>query len=394
MATRKRTLPKSIPGIGCIFQPTYRDKKTGELKHSGIWWMQINTDDGVISRSTKQRDQEAAYSELLRAAGERVSGQIQDTAPERVTFGQLFDLVIADYVRMKKASLPQAKRRMAKHLLPIFGDMKVINLRKADVESFTSRSLKKGLSAATVNRCLSLLRRALQVGADHDPSLVIRRIPKWFVKLDEDNTRTGLISEEMYDALMPHMAPHVQTAFCIGWHLGMRLSEILSLKWEQVDFKTGIIRLKRSQTKAKKPRTAPIYWKMRPVLDMARSAADPICPYVVQDDGKRVYSIKTAWYGAFKRAGLLVDTGRLRKSGESLLKPQALFHDLRRTAATNMDKHNVSQVRIMEIVGWDTPAMFDRYRIGNEKGAVATGRQMEESMALQAERERIETRRQ
>lgn len=380
---RKKTLPKSIPGIGCIYQPVYRDKKTGEKKHSSIWWMQINTDDVAIARSTKQTDHAAAYAELVRAAGDRVSGQIQDSAPERVTFGQLFDLVIADYERNERSSLSQTIRRIKNHLRPEFGSMKVINLRKTDVEDFTKRAIKKGLAPATVNRCLSILRRALQLGADHDPSLVIRRIPNWFVKLNEDNVRTGTVSNEMYEALMPQMSPHIQTAFCLGWHLGMRLGEILSLKWDQVDFESGVIRLKRKQTKAKKPRTAPIYWRMKSVLQMAYERRNPLCPYVVQEEARRIYSIKTAWYGAFERAGLLVDTGRKRKSGAPMLKPQALFHDLRRTAATNMDAAGISQTRIMEIVGWETPAMFDRYRIGSDKAAVETGKLLEASLLQQ-----------
>jgi integrase len=370
---RAKRLQTSVPGVGCIYKPTYRDKKTGELKHSAVFWMSYQTDDGPVARSTKQRDQAAAFAELVRIAGERVSGQIQDCGPERVTFGQLFDLVTADY--QKKSSLKQTNLRIKKHLRPVFGDMKVISLRKADVEAFKKSALKK-ISPATVNRCLSIMRRSLQLGADHDPSLVIRAIPKWFGKLDEDNVRTGVVTPEMYDSLMPHMAPHVQTAFCIGYHLGMRRGEILSLKWEQVDFERGVIVLEKKQTKGKKARTAPIYGHMRPILEMAQACAGG-CPYVVQEDGRRVFDIKTAWHNSFDRAGLLVDTGRLRKTGEKLLKPEALFHDLRRTAATNMIRAKVSPEMILRIVGWKSMAMLRRYGILDEADAVAVGREME-----------------
>lgn len=336
--------------------------------------MQYNTDDGPVSRSTKHRDQAAAFAELVRVAGERVSGQIADCGPERVTFGQLFDLVIADY--QQKSSLPQTKRRIKLHLRPFFGEQKVISLRKSDIEKFKALKLKT-LSPASVNRCISILRRSLTLGAKHDPPLVVRAIPEWFEKLEEDNTRTGVVSPEMYAAVMPEMAPHIQTAFCIGYHLGMRLGEILSLRWDQVDFAAGVIRLERRQTKAKKPRTAPIYGQMGPILEMARATANVQCPFVVQESGQRVFSIKTGWMGAFERAGLLYATGKKRKNGQELLKPLALFHDLRRTAATNMDAAGISRSRIKECVGWKTDAMFERYRIGSDKAAVETGQQME-----------------
>jgi integrase len=379
-----------IDGIGFIYRPTYRDKKTGELKHQAVWWMAYNTDDGDIRKSTRQRDQQAAFNELIRTASKRVSGEIADTAPERVTFSRLFELLVEDYRNRKLASLTDVEGYLRLHLRPFFGAMRVIDLRKADVERFRRETLKT-TSPASVNRYVSILRRALQLGANEDPPLVIRTIPKWFGKLAEDNVRTGIVTREMYEAVLPHMAPHVRTAFVIGWHLGMRRGEILGLRWDQVDLAAGVIHLSRSQTKARKPRIAPIYGDMAAVLEMAR-AGSGACPYVIQHEGKPVRSIKTAWAAAFARAGLMYDTGRLRKSGEKLIKPKALFHDLRRTAATNMDAAGVSQQQIMEIVGWETPEMLRRYHIGSVKRAVEEGRKIEDYMARQAVRRQPETR--
>src|SRR3954451_22565247 len=102
---RGKTLQTTIPGFGPIYQPTYRDKKSGTLKHSSIWWMDYSTRDGRVYRSTLQRDQEAAYSELLRQAGRKGTGEITQTAPERVTFAGLFDLLVADYEQRGLASV-------------------------------------------------------------------------------------------------------------------------------------------------------------------------------------------------------------------------------------------------------------------------------------------------
>ncbi len=374
---RGKQIPTIVPGVGHIYQPTYKDKKTGKVKRSAVWWMAYSTRDGIVRRSTRQRDQQAAYNELLRTAGRKGSGEIADSTPERVSFSKLFSLVIEDYKHRKLASRDDVEERVHKHLEPFFGSMRVIDLRKTDIDRFKREMLSAEYAPATVNRCLSALRRALQLGADEDPPLVIRAIPRWFGKLDEDNVRTGVVSREMYDSVLPHMAPHVRTAFVIGWHLGMRRGEILSLKWEQVDWKAGVIRLARGQTKNRKPRTAPIYGDMRAVLEMAFAGA-PECPYVVNDAGRRVHSIKTAWAAAFSRAGLTYDTGRKRKTGESLIKPQALFHDLRRTAATNMDAAGMTRQQIMEIVGWETEEMFRRYHIGSDKAAINAGEKLEQ----------------
>lgn len=278
---RDKKLQTTIPGFGRIYQPTYRDKKTRELKHSGIWWVEYQTKDGPVWRSTKQRDQQAAYNELLRLAGRKACGEITDSAPERVTFARLFELLEADYEERKLATLVDIGERIRVHIGPAFGDIRVIDLRKADVETFKRSMLAEDYAPATINRCLSAVRRALQLGADEDPPLVIRAIPRWLGKLDEsEGVRTGVITPEMYRALLPaSVAPHARLAFVIGYHTGLRRGAILSLRWEWVDWKNFVIRIPPAKKSTKmKPRFVPIYGDMRGFIEMARASNPPGCP--------------------------------------------------------------------------------------------------------------------
>jgi hypothetical protein len=173
---RKQTC---IPGFGFIYQPTYRNGRTGELKHSGVWWMEYSTRDGVVRRSTKQRDQQAAFGELMKLAGARASGQVLDTAPERVRIGQLLDLLLEDYRDKERASLVDVANNVRLHLRPAFGDICVVEMRKADIREFVAKQKRQGYAPATINKQLGNLRRALQLGADEDPPLVTRAIPRW-----------------------------------------------------------------------------------------------------------------------------------------------------------------------------------------------------------------------
>lgn len=282
-----------------------------------------------------------------------------DTAsPERVTFDALFDLLEQDYRKRKLSTLADMKGRVEKHLRPWFGGLKVLDLRKRDVEQFVTHSLKE-LEPASVNKLLAYARRAMKLGADEDPPLVLR-IPGWFCKLPEDNVRTGTMSPEQYDCLKRVMPAHSALALCIGYHTGIRRGLILDLLWEWVDFAAGVIRIPpKDRSTKKKPRTIPIYGDMRSLLEMALSAAKS--PNVIEYEGRRIYSLKRSW-----------NTARM-----ACKCPAMLFHDLRRTAATNMDAAGITRERIKECVGWKTDAMFARYRIGSEKAAVETGQQME-----------------
>ena len=154
----------------------------------------------------------------------------------------------------------------------------------------------------------------------------------------------------------------------IGYHTGMRRGEITMLRWDQVDFDAGVIRLEKKQTKTKRERLAPIYGEMRGHLEMAKADRDvnhARCPYIIAENGVRVADIKTAWNAAVRRAGI----------------PKVLVHDLRRTAASNMDQAGIPRRIIMDICGWKSEAMFFRYRIGTEKQVVQAGQTMETWLA-------------
>jgi len=90
---------------------------------------------------------------------------------------------------------------------------------------------------------------------------------------------------------------------------------------------------------------------MGPELDMALSKTDPKCPFLVQHDGQLLFDFEKAWTTACKAAGI---------SG-------TLFHDLRRTAVTNMIEAGLSENEAMEISGHNTRAVFDRYHIESER---------------------------
>ena len=85
------------------------------------------------------------------------------------------------------------------------------------------------------------------------------------------------------------------------------------------------------------------------LLDAQWEARDGL--FVFHRHGKPVKGFRRAWARACKRAGL---AGRL-------------VHDLRRSAARAYRRAGLSESDIMELCGWETPAMFRRYAIRDEQ---------------------------
>ena len=90
---------------------------------------------------------------------------------------------------------------------------------------------------------------------------------------------------------------------------------------------------------------------MKAELEMAIAAGSSDCPFLIQRGGERVLDWKKAWSTACETAGV----------------PEALFHDLSRTAVTNMIEAGLTEKEAMEISGHKTRAIFDRYHIVSDR---------------------------
>jgi hypothetical protein len=71
-----------------------------------------------------------------------------------------------------------------------------------------------------------------------------------------------------------------------------------------IDWRTSRIELRKKTTKNKTARYLPIYGDMEPEIEMALSAADPACLFLIQHNGKPVFDFEKSWKGACRAAGI------------------------------------------------------------------------------------------
>ena len=150
------------------------------------------------------------------------------------------------------------------------------------------------------------------------------------------------------------------------------------MKWDQVDFARGIITIHAHQAKSGHHRELPIYGEFAAVLRVESEAAKvyPKCPWVFHREGKPIGDFRKAWATAGKMAGVNI-----------------LFHDLRRSAARNMEMSGMSRESAKKITGHRTDIMYQRYAgVTSTKDMVDAGKRMErffEGERLSERREKI-----
>ncbi|KPJ80225.1 MAG: hypothetical protein AMS17_20810 [Spirochaetes bacterium DG_61] len=165
-----------------------------------------------------------------------------------------FNQFVENFIESKKIELgistyDDYKRMLNKHIIPYFNERKLYNIHTGDITKFrTYLSKKRGkngcLSNRTINKILIFLHGIFQDAVDDD------RLPKNPVKLkkhklDSDSQNDFFTLEEM-NLFLSNLIPEYKPFFIVALHTGMRLGELIGLKWEDIDWENRIIRIKRS----------------------------------------------------------------------------------------------------------------------------------------------------
>jgi integrase len=357
---------RKIPSGG-IFRKAYTDRH-GKRCHARYWYVKfyIRGKPTVLSTETEDYDEAVAF---LRKKLAQSSQQAEYTShPERVRMTQLFDLLLEFYRNHEKRSTYDVERKIESRLRPYFGKMKADAVTSTAISRYVSsrRAEKPKPANASINRELAYVRRALKLGAMQEPPLVVR-VPH-FEMLPEDNAREGTLSHDKYRLLRDALPRHARVAFVLAYHTGARKGELRQIRRDRIDFKTSRIELPSRTTKNKKPRFLPIYGDMESEIQLAIAEGSKDCPFLIQREGRPVHDWEKAWASACSVAGV----------------PSALFHDLRRTALTNMIEAGLSEKEAMEISGHKTRAVFDRYHIVSDRRLKEMAKKLDAHLKVKA----------
>ena len=249
------------------------------------------------------------------------------------------------------------------HLAPKFGKLLVSQVSTAAIDEYVASRQAEGVKGATVNRELSILQAMFRLGArsTENGKPVVDRLPAFPGKLKEGPPKKGFIKDQEYSVLMsqakePWLLAFIEAAFSFGF----RKSELLNLRCGQVDLLDRRITL--YETKNGRSRTVMmtggVYERFR-VLMRGKGKDDFV---LTRKDGSRVVDPRQEWYDLCVASKLGEYVLAKRANGESYKKYSGLTpHDFRRSAVKAMKLRGVPDRVVMEIGGWRTRAVFDRY---------------------------------
>ena len=264
-----------------------------------IWWVQYFVNGRRVRESAHTTNKTIAVKFLNHRKAESDARRIVAT---EATVSNLLDHLLGDYQRHSRASLKSVQSYVEKHVRPALGRMKATDLTSQHIAAYIEQRQREKAASASISRELEMIRRAFRLAQDATPPLV-HSAPKIALLDTTGAVRTGFVEHTQYTQLRDALPPHLRLLWVIGYHLGLRSGEIISLRWEQADWDAGIIRLAGKQTKSRHPRTAPLYGDLRSELQQAWAIRGD-CPFIIQYKEHGVSEIKTAWNNGPQSGGL------------------------------------------------------------------------------------------
>lgn len=293
-----------------------------------------------------------ARQEARRLLGEIATGR--DPAAHRAqqrrepTMAELADRYLSEHVAThnKPKTGREVRRLVEKRINPALGRVRVAELTRAQVKGWHHGMRKTPYEA---NRALAYLSKMLTLATEDwelrpdNPCRGVKRFQerrreRFFT--DEELRGIGATLAEAEQA--PSELPGALNAIRLLAVTGCRLSEVLSLRWADVDLQAGAIRLQDAKAGA---RTVPLGAAALTLLASLERSSEYVVHGTDSAQPLTVNYMEKLWRRLRDRAGV----------------PDSRLHDFRHTAGTYAAQAGFNAFMVRDLQGHKTMSMAGRY---------------------------------
>jgi integrase len=259
----------------------------------------------------------------------------------------LFEDMAQEYLRYYAANRrPRSVRRhemACRALRPLFAGKRLADITPFNVERYKQERKRAGVSEVTINRELAFLKnlftKAMEWGKVAENPVKKVRLYR------EDNARTRFLTDDEEANLIASCGPQLKLLVVAAINTGFRASELLSLTWQDIDFRRGVVSVRAGYVKNGEARSVPMNDTLTMVLKSARVNCAEGEQVFRNQRGQPYRSYRTAFERAVHQAGIRDFT----------------FHDLRHTFASRLVMAGVDLATVKELMGHKHITMTLRY---------------------------------
>jgi len=240
-------------------------------------------------------------------------------------------------------------------------------------EAYATHLWASGVAPRTYNGAVSFLRSMFdvlktQAGLASNPWNELPAQDK------QTENRRNLTTKEL-QKVCSKAEGNLRYWFAVGLYTGLRLGDVVTLKWEEIDFEERVLKRCPSKTRRKgKIVTFPLHPVLEAMLLELRENTDTEAAYLFPEDAqeyaKSTSGITKQIQKHFEDCGIQTTEEATGQRKRAIVRVG--FHSLRHSFVSLCAAKRVPQVAIQELVGHGSPAMTALYsHAGDEQKAKA-----------------------
>jgi integrase len=229
-----------------------KDKDHHLIRRKDVYYFRKVVKSKVIKKALSQSITEARgmRDQILREI--QLHGDIKRNEPDQPS--RLFGEVAQDWVKImakeiKSSTLQDYRYTMNRYILPYFGNTPIGAITHLDIRKFMS-----GLTCTNKrkNNILVPMRSVIKMAFLSD---IIDRNPMDKIKnLKIDKPDIHPLSMEEVRLFLSNVSSRYCYFFIVAFFTGMRFGEMAGLKWKNVDFRLGVIKVRETRVRGEEGR--------------------------------------------------------------------------------------------------------------------------------------------
>jgi len=283
-------------------------------------------------------------------------------------------------IGLKRGSISGYECQLRCHLLPAFGERPLNAISPEEIEAFIANQRERGQAVNSVLRQIGLLgaifNYEIKRGRCERNPLRMIDMPRQ-VQPDEIHYLTVQELERLIEVvpLCRTLGRLQRVLYLTAAMTGLRRGELLALRWQDVDFNVGVVRVRRSYGRG----------EFGTPKSRRSNRAVPLAERVRRElERHRLQSVFTAPHDlvfAHPLSGRVLDPSRIRKEFQADRQAAGLrplrFHDLRHTFGTRMAAAGAPLRALQEWLGhsdYKTTMLYADYAPDSSQGAAWAAR--------------------
>ncbi len=241
-----------------------------------------------------------------------------------IGFAELADAYLAARISsMSTTDQDNTFRKLEGIILPRLGDLPALAINHSRLDRYVMGRLQDTVKVSIGNGKKRDTGRRVSKSTIHRELSIVRAILNWGVRrgllslspMDRyemptrDDKRILPPTQEEFDAIVMHAAPHCKRLILISYYTGLRpgVQEAYSLTWDHVDLKKGTITIISAKKGGIPLRVVPIHPDLHERLTnwKEEDRKSGVVKYLIHFHHRPIKtSMKTAWRSAKKKAGI------------------------------------------------------------------------------------------